>query len=133
MLDSATTIRRPHLDGAGNTDRNVDIRCHDFAAVADLPIVRRIPVSTAARDGCRREISMDGKGVWRDNVFVERLWRTIKYEEVYLHAYTSVPETRTAIARYLIFYNTRRLISSLDRKTPDRAYFNTPKPILAAA
>ena len=79
------------------------------------------------------KISMDGKGAWRDNVFVERLWRTIKYEEVYLHAYTSVPEARTAIARYLIFYNTRRPHSSLDRKTPDQAYFNTPKPILAAA
>ena len=79
------------------------------------------------------KISMDGKGAWRDNVFVERLWRTIKYEEVYLHAYTSVPEARTAIARYLIFYNTRRPHSSLDRKTPDQAYFNMPKPILAAA
>ncbi|MBB6413715.1 putative transposase [Mesorhizobium sangaii] len=79
------------------------------------------------------KISMDGKGAWRDNVFVERLWRTIKYEEVYLHACTSVPEARTAIARYLIFYNTRRPHSSLDRKTPDQAYFNTPKPILAAA
>ncbi|WP_353642688.1 IS3 family transposase [Mesorhizobium sp. WSM2239] len=79
------------------------------------------------------KISMDGKGAWRDNVFVERLWRTIKYEEVYLHAYTSVPEARTGIARYLIFYNTRRPHSSLDRKTPDQAYFNMPKPILAAA
>lgn len=79
------------------------------------------------------KISMDGKGAWRDNVFVERLWRTIKYEEVYLHAYASVPEARAAIARYLIFYNTRRPHSSLDRKTPDQAYFNTPKPILAAA
>jgi putative transposase len=78
-------------------------------------------------------ISMDGKGAWRDNVFVERLWRTVKYEEVYLHAYTSVPEARAAIARYLTFYNTRRPHSSLDRQTPDQAYFNTPQPIPVAA
>jgi len=78
-------------------------------------------------------ISMDGKGAWRDNVFVERLWRTIKYEEVYLHAYASVPEARAAIARYLTFYNTRRPHSSLDRQTPDQAYFNTPQPIPVAA
>lgn len=78
-------------------------------------------------------ISMDGKGAWRDNVFVERLWRTIKYEEVYLHAYASVPEARAALARYLTFYNTRRPHSSLDRKTPDQAYFNASQPIPAAA
>jgi putative transposase len=78
-------------------------------------------------------ISMDGKGAWRDNVFVERLWRTVKYEEVYLHAYASVPEARAAIARYLTFYNTRRPHSSLDRQTPDQAYFNTPQPIPVAA
>ncbi|RWK79840.1 MAG: transposase [Mesorhizobium sp.] len=65
---------------------------------------------------------MDGKEPGTTNVFVERLWRTIKYEEVYLHAYTSVPEARTAIARYLIFYDTGRPHSSLDRKTPDQAY-----------
>lgn len=78
-------------------------------------------------------ISMDGKGAWRDNVFVERLWRTIKYEEVYLHAYASVPEARAALARYLTFYNTRRPHSSLDRKTPDQAYFNASQPISVAA
>jgi putative transposase len=78
-------------------------------------------------------ISMDGKGAWRDNVFVERLWRTIKYEEVYLHAYESVPEARAAIARYLTFYNARRPHSSLDRQTPDQAYFNASQPIPAAA
>lgn len=60
-------------------------------------------------------ISMDGKGAWRDNVFVERLWRTIKYEEVYLHAYDSVPEARASINRYLSFYNSKRPHSSLDR------------------
>ena len=78
-------------------------------------------------------ISMDGKGAWRDNVFVERLWRTIKYEEVYLHAYASVPEARAALARYLTFYNTRRPHSSLDRQTPDQAYFNASQPIPVAA
>ena len=78
-------------------------------------------------------ISMDGKGAWRDNVFVERLWRTIKYEEVYLHAYGSVPEARTAIGRYLAFYNTKRPHSSLDRQTPDQAYFNALQPIPVAA
>jgi len=70
-------------------------------------------------------ISMDGKGAWRDNVFVERLWRTIKYEEVYLKAYETVSDARASIGSYLNFYNHRRRHSSLDRQTPDQAYFNT--------
>ena len=78
-------------------------------------------------------ISMDGKGAWRDNVFVERLWRTLKYEEVYLHAYASVAEARGGINRYLSFYNSRRPHSSLDRQTPDQAYYNALQPIPAAA
>jgi putative transposase len=69
-------------------------------------------------------ISMDGKGAWRDNVFVERIWRSVKYEEVYLHAYDSVGEARASIGRYLDFYNRRRPHSRLDRKTPDEAYFD---------
>ena len=69
-------------------------------------------------------ISMDGKGAWRDNVFVERIWKSVKYEEVYLHAYDSVSEARSSIGRYLDFYNHRRPHSSLDRKTPDEAYFD---------
>jgi len=77
-------------------------------------------------------ISMDGKGAWRDNVFVERLWRTVKYEEVYLRAYDSVGEARASIARYLGFYNTRRPHSALDRRTPDEAYFGA-QTIAAAA
>ena len=77
-------------------------------------------------------ISMDDRGSWRDNVFVERLWRTIKYEEVYLRAYDSVAEARTSIGRYLAFYNGRRPHSSLDRRTPDQAYF-IRLPQLAAA
>src|SRR6516225_5471651 len=71
-------------------------------------------------------ISMDGKGAWRDNVFVERLWRTIKYEEVYLRAYESVADARQSIGRYLNFYNTRRPHQSLDDVTPDQAYFKLP-------
>jgi putative transposase len=77
-------------------------------------------------------ISMDGKGAWRDNVFVERLCRSVKYEEVYLRAYDSVKEARTSIGRYLDFYNHCRPHSSLDGTTPDQAYFNPP-PIRMAA
>lgn len=79
------------------------------------------------------KISMDGKGAWRDNVFVERLWRTIKYEEVYLRAYENVPQARASISKYLGFYNTKRPHSSLDRQTPDQAYFNGLQPIPVAA
>ncbi len=80
-------------------------------------------------------ISMDGKGAWRDNVFVERLWRSVKYEEVYLHAYDSVGAARDGIGRYLDLYNRRRPHSSLDGRTPDDAYFghDTMPPIRLAA
>ena len=77
-------------------------------------------------------ISMDGLGCWRDNIFVERLWRSIKYEEVYLHAYTSVSEAKAGIGRYLTQYNTARPHSSLADQTPDEADF-TPRPLRAAA
>ena len=77
-------------------------------------------------------ISMDGKGAWRDNVFVERLWRSVKHEEVYLRAYDTVAEARASIGRYLDFYNGRRPHSSLDGATPDQAYFNQPPFRLAA-
>ena len=77
-------------------------------------------------------ISMDGKGAWRDNVFVERFWRSVKYEEVYLRAYDDVPAARDSIGRYLNFYNGRRPHSSLDRRTPDQAYFD-PLPLRSAA
>ena len=70
-------------------------------------------------------VSMDGKGAWRDNVFVERLWRSVKYEEVYLRAYDTASEARASIGRYLDFYNRRRPHSSLDGTTPDHAY-STP-------
>jgi putative transposase len=77
-------------------------------------------------------ISMDGKGAWRDNVFVERLWRSVKYEEVYLKAYESVAEARASIGRYLDFYNRKRPHSSLGARTPDQAYFDRPPQALAA-
>lgn len=78
------------------------------------------------------QISMDGKGSWRDNVFVERLWRSVKYEEVYLHAYDSPSDARTGLERYFQFYNARRPHSSLDAQTPDQVYFNSlPQPMAA--
>lgn len=77
------------------------------------------------------KISMDGKGAWRDNVFVERLWKSVKYEEVYLRAYETVSHARALIGRYLDFYNGRRPHSRLGGKMPDQTYFN--QPLLAAA
>jgi len=74
-------------------------------------------------------ISMDGRGAWRDNVFVERLWRSVKYEEVYLYAYDSVAEARAGLARYVQFDNSRRPHSSLAGQTPDHVYFQSqPQP-----
>jgi putative transposase len=68
-------------------------------------------------------ISMDGKGRWIDNVFIERLWRSVKYEEVYLHAYTNGTDARTALTRYFRFYNAVRSHQSHDYRTPDEVYF----------
>ena len=69
-------------------------------------------------------ISMDGKGRWVDNVFVERLWRSVKYEDVYLHAYETPAQLHRGLAHYFELYNTRRRHSALDRRTPDAVYFN---------
>ena len=99
-----------------NTDQG-----SQFTSIAFTSILHREKIA----------ISMDGRGAWRDNVFVERLWRSVKYEEVYLRAYASVSVARSSLGRYLTFYNSRRPHSSLDRKTPDQAYFN--QPLLAAA
>ena len=77
-------------------------------------------------------ISMDGKGRWVDNVFVERLWRSVKYEEVYLHAYETPREINTALTRYFSFYNGRRPHQSLDQSTPDAVYFAVPELSQAA-
>jgi putative transposase len=101
-----------------NTDQGSQFTSVDF-----------IRVLTTARIA----ISMDGKGAWRDNVFVERLWRTVKYEEIYLRAYASVSEARASIGRYLGFYNGKRPHSSLGGRTPDQAYLQAPTPIVAAA
>ncbi len=81
--------------------------------------------------GCK--LSMDGRGAWRDNVFVERLWRSIKYERVYLKAYAGVSAARTDIADYFIWYNTHRPHSNLERLTPQEKYVATlPQMKLAA-
>ena len=78
-------------------------------------------------------ISMDGKGCWRDNVFVERLWKSVKYEEVYLKAYDTVADAKANLGRYLDFYNARRPHQTLDGKTPDTVYVeNLPKETFAA-
>ena len=78
-------------------------------------------------------ISMDGKGAWRDNVFVERLWRTVKYEEVYIRAYDSVAEARASIGRYLDFYNAGRPHSQHGGRTPDQAWFANLLAVRVAA
>jgi putative transposase len=79
-------------------------------------------VFTGLLKGHGIQISMDGRGSWRDNVFIERLWRSVKYEEVYLRAYESVSEARTGLGRYFEFYNPGRPHSSLGRMTPDQFY-----------
>jgi putative transposase len=71
------------------------------------------------------KVSMDGRGRVFDNIFVERLWRTVKYEEVYLHGYESVREAQNSLARYFHFYNTERLHQSLGYRTPYEVYFGT--------
>jgi putative transposase len=103
-----------------NTDQGSQFTCPAFTGVLSKHDIR---------------ISMDGKGAWRDNVFVERLWRSVKYEEVYLHAYDSVGAAREGIGRYLDLYNRRRPHSALDGRTPDDAYFGHERmpPIRLAA
>ena len=70
------------------------------------------------------QIGMDGKGSWRDNVFVERLWKSVKYEEVYLHAYDSVCDAKQGLEKYFMFYNQNRPHAALDDKTPNEFYFD---------
>ena len=100
-----------------NTDQGSQFTSSEFIGVLEDAGVR---------------VSMDGRGCWRDNVFVERLWRSIKYEEVYLHAYDSVTAARAGIARYVGFYNGRRPHRALDGATPDTVYFNSLPAALAA-
>jgi putative transposase len=103
-----------------NTDQGSQFTCEAFTDVLHKHEIK---------------ISMDGKGAWRDNVFIERLWRTVKYEEVYLRAYDSVSDARASIGRYLDLYNRRRPHSSLDDMTPDQAYFGSQRmlPVRLAA
>jgi putative transposase len=91
-----------------NTDQG-----SQFTSIEFLNVLRRRQI----------QISMDGQGCWRDNVFVERLWRSVKYEEVYLHAYETVSAVRTGVARYFEFFNHRRPHDALARRTPNRVYF----------
>jgi putative transposase len=100
-----------------NTDQGSQFTDHDFTGVLQDRGIR---------------ISMDGKGRWRDNVFVERLWKSVKYEEVYLHAYDTVSAARAGLSRYFQFYNTRRPHTALDRRTPDAVYFES-LPLAQAA
>ena len=91
-----------------NTDQGAQFTSEDWLA----------PLRTAGV-----AISMDGKGRWIDNVFIERLWRSVKYEEVYLRAYANGREARQSLTRYFAFYNERRVHETLDYATPDEAYF----------
>jgi len=100
-----------------NTDQGSQFTSEDFTGLL-------------LRNGVK--ISMDGKGAWRDNVFVERLWRTVKHDEVYIRAYDCVGDARSSIGSFLDFYNRKRPHSSLDRRTPDQAYFdNLPQTVAA--
>jgi len=101
-----------------NTDQGSQFTATDFT-------------DAVLRRGIR--LSMDGKGAWRDNVFVEHVWRSVKYEEVYLKAYESVSHARRSIGDYLNLYNQKRPHSSLSDQTPDEAYFATLPAIKSAA
>ena len=100
-----------------NTDQGSQFTSEDFTGVLKDADIR---------------ISMDGKGSWMDNVFIERLWRSLKYEEVYLKAYDTVAEARSGISEWINFYNQDRTHQSLGRQTPDQVYFNQPIKELAA-
>ena len=78
-------------------------------------------------------ISMDGKGRWMDNVFIERLWKSVKYEDIYLKGYSSMTEVKKGLATYFMFYNEKRWHQNFDRKTPAMVYFNTEPQRQAAA
>jgi putative transposase len=99
-----------------NTDQGSQFTSDDFIGVLKRHEIR---------------ISMDGKGRWVDNVFVERLWRSVKYEEVYMKAYESIAAARTSLGRYLAFYNAERRHQSLDRCTPDSMYYGSAARLAA--
>ena len=118
-------LRRGARRGAGETRQARHFQ-YGSGQPVHQPRLHRVLLDT------KIAISMDGKGAWRDNVFVERLWRSVKYEEVYLRAYDSVSEARASISRYLAFYNERRPHSSLDGRAPDEAYFGIRETAMAA-
>jgi putative transposase len=99
-----------------NTDQGAQFTSDDF-------------VGTLLAAGVK--ISMDGKGRALDNVFVERLWRSVKYEDIYLHGYCTIPEVKAGLERYFVFYNTIRPHQSLGYKTPERVYFENMAATLA--
>ena len=99
-----------------NTDQGSQFTSEDFTGVLKRHSIR---------------ISMDGKGRWVDNVFVERLWRSVKYEEVYLKAYDTIAAARGSLGRYFAFYNAERRHQSLDRRTPDSVYYETAARLAA--
>jgi len=101
-------IRAHGCPGILNTDQG-----SQFTSTAFVALVQQHGI----------QLSMDGQGAWRDNLFVERLWKTVKYEEVYLHAYDSVIEAQRGLARYFAFYNQGRPHAALDGQTPDMVYF----------
>ena len=101
-----------------NTDQGSQFTAEEFTSVV-------------LQAGCK--LSMDGRGAWRDNVFVERLWRSVKYERVYLKAYDSVSAARADIADYLNWYNAQRPHSSIQRLTPDENYFHDLAQLKMAA
>ena len=101
-----------------NTDQGSQFTSDDFIGVLERYDIR---------------ISMDGKGRWMDNVFVERLWRSLKYEEVYLKAYESMAEAREQIGIWFDHYNRKRRHQGLNRQTPDQAYWSTlPREVSVA-
>lgn len=101
-----------------NSDQGCQFTSEEFTAVLKNKGIR---------------ISMDGKGRWVDNVFVERLWRSLKYEEIYLKAYDTVTQATAGIEQWLTFYNEQRRHASLDRHTPNQVYYNLPSGLPLAA
>lgn len=106
VQEALTRYGRPEIF---NTDQGCQFTGHEFTGLLKDQGI---------------QISMDGTGRWRDNVFVERLWRSLKYEEVYLHAYETVRDAQQGVERYLSFYNHIRPHRALDGRTPDRVYWD---------
>ena len=115
VREAITRYGRPEIF---NTDQGCQFTSHEFTGLLNDHGI---------------QISMDGTGCWRDNVFVERLWRSLKYEEIYLHAYETVHDAHQGVARYVTFYNQIRPHRALDGRTPDRVYWeNRPARPTAA-